>query len=214
MLLDLDGTLIDSAPGITASVRHAYRSLALPEPTATVLRSFVGPPLPHSLAAHGVPLHRIDDGVAAYRQAFAAGAMFDAEVYDGIPDLLRALAAANTRVAIATAKPEVYARELVEHFGLAGMVEQTFGASMDASRRTKAAVIARALRDLSTSAPVPAPDEVVMVGDREHDVLGAREHGIATIGAAWGYAGPGELQEAGAVVVADSPAAVGALLLA
>ncbi|MFP3714181.1 HAD hydrolase-like protein [Puerhibacterium sp. TATVAM-FAB25] len=202
VLLDLDGTLTDSAPGITASVAHAYTSLGLPVPDAATLRSFVGPPITDSFPRHGVPAERVQEAIAAYRARFAESGMWENSVFDGVPEALRELRAAGCVLAVATSKPEVFARPITERFGLAALVDGVFGAPLDESS-TKADVIAAALATLGRTAG-DAP--MVMVGDREHDVHGAAAHGIDCLGVSWGYAGPGELAAAGAVAVVDDVA--------
>lgn len=230
-LLDLDGTLTDSAPGIVASLRAALTEAGLPVPDDATLRTFVGPPLPESLARAGVPAERVDELITVYRRHFAGGGMFDNAVYPGIPEALGRLQDAGVRLAVATSKPEVYARQIVAHFGLdryltgaadRGVpgVENVFGAGADRGpRSSKAAVIGHALDTLAeraavgAGAPVPAVAEIRMVGDRFYDVAGAREQGIATVGVAWGYGLPGELEGAGAIAVAPTPADLPTLLL-
>jgi phosphoglycolate phosphatase len=207
VLLDLDGTLTDSAPGIVAGIRHAYRALGLPVPDDATLRSFVGPPITDSFPAHGVPADRVGEAVRAYREVFAAGGMYDNRVFDGIPEVLRALRAAGCTLAVATSKPEVYARPICDRFGLTELVDGVFGAPLDEGTSTKADVIAKALATLGRTSPVvPADGPALMVGDREHDVHGAAEHGIRCVGVTWGYAAPGELEEAGAVALVDDVA--------
>ncbi|WP_425955186.1 HAD hydrolase-like protein [Xylanimonas sp. McL0601] len=199
VLLDLDGTLMDSAPGITASVAHAYRALGLPVPDAAALRSFVGPPITESFPAHGVPAGRLGEAIDAYREAFSAGGMWDNAVFDGIPAQLARLREAGCTLVVATSKPEVFAVPIAERFGLTPLVDGIFGAPLD-EQATKADVIAKALAALGRTA---AEGPALMVGDREHDVEGAREHGIDCLGVTWGYAAPGELVTAGAVAVVD-----------
>lgn len=238
-LLDLDGTLTDSAPGILSSVRHAYATLGIEPPTDETLRRFVGPPLHETFALHGVPVDRVPEALAAYREVYAAGAMLDNSLYPGILECLTAARAAGVRLAVATSKPEVYARRITAHFGIDDLVEGVYGATLDGSRGTKADVIEHALASLAVSdgvagaasvAPVdeaapavseseeaseagrvgavpgglPPREEIVMVGDREHDVLGAAAHGIGCLGVSWGYAEPGELEDAGALAVVGS----------
>ncbi|WP_454294325.1 HAD hydrolase-like protein [Salana multivorans] len=202
VLLDLDGTLTDSAPGIMASAAAAFEALGMAQPPPEALRSFVGPPLPVSMRTVGIPEDRVSEAVRVYRAAFAAGNMWDNRVYDGIPDQLRLLREAGCTLAVATSKPEVYARPICERFGLTELVDGVYGAPLDDVPSSKASVIAHALADLGVRGLVPGADRTVMVGDRHHDVDGAREHGVPCLGVAWGYAVPGELD--GAVVVIDS----------
>ncbi len=214
ILLDLDGTLMDSAPGIVASVRHAYNALELEMPTDDQLRGFVGPPMQVSAVKYGVSPERLDDFITAYRTAFTSGEMYNNSVYPGIVELLTQLAAAGKRLAVATSKPEVFAKQICDRFELSPLVEGVFGASLDTSRASKALVIEHALKTLSqTPDGVVANDKIIMVGDREHDVFGAREHGIQTIGVSWGYADDGELAEAEVDHVVTTPSELCALLL-
>jgi len=219
VLLDLDGTLTDSAPGITGSLRAALTEARLPVPDDATLRRFVGPPLPQMLAAHGVPVDRVDELVARYRSHFTARGMFDNAVYPGVVDAMDALRDAGAVLAVATSKPEVYARRIAEHFGLDAHLthglDGVFGADADqGSRSSKAEVVAHALASLRARGVDAGPTTTVMVGDREHDVLGAGRHGLATVGVAWGYAVPGELEDAGAVAVVHTPRELTDLLLA
>ncbi|PFG19282.1 HAD hydrolase-like protein [Serinibacter salmoneus] len=210
VLLDLDGTLMDSAPGITASVIAAFERLGLPVPDEQGLRSFVGPPLPASMRAHGVPEERLTEAVTAYRAAFEAGGMWDSRVFAGVPEVLQQLRGAGYTLAIATSKPQVYARPICERYGLSDLVDGVYGAPLDHIPSSKATVIADALADLGPR--VPTTERIVMVGDRHHDVEGSAEHGIACLGVDWGYADPGELAGAVAIVpaVADLLAAISA----
>lgn len=213
VLLDLDGTLTDSAPGIVASARAAYATLGLPAPDEATMRSFVGPPIVGSFTDHGVPGGRIAEAVAAYRAAFTAGGMWDNAVFDGIPEALAALRAAGVTLLVTTSKPTVYARPITERFGLADLVDGVFGAPPDAIPSSKATVIGEALASLSGRGGHD-PARTLMVGDREHDVLGAAAHGIATLGVAWGYAPAGELERAGAVGIVRRPDELAAAVLA
>ncbi|KQY20681.1 haloacid dehalogenase [Cellulomonas sp. Root485] len=195
VLLDLDGTLLDSISGITASISVAFRRCGLPIPTTAELRAFVGPPIGDSMRAHGVPEDRVDEVITAYREDFGVTGMYDATVYDGVPELLADLRAAGCRLVVATSKPEPFAVPICADRGLTPLLDGVFGAPLDESG-TKADVIARAL----AAEPEPATS-ALMVGDREHDVHGARENGLDCVGVTWGYAAPGELAAAGAVVI-------------
>ena len=209
VLLDLDGTLTDSAPGILASVRHAYRALSLPVPDKDRLRGFVGPPMQTSLLGHGVAPEQLDDAMAAYREHYSH-AMLDAVVYPGVAEALVRLRAALTPAAslvLATSKPEVFAQQIVDHLGLAQHLDAVYGASLDESRLSKASVVAHALRsERERTGQQVDPARALMVGDRHHDVTGAREHGVDCIGVLWGYGSRAELLEAGAVALAEHPA--------
>jgi phosphoglycolate phosphatase len=209
VLFDMDGTLVDSTPGIWASIRFAAAELGLPAPTPGQLRSMVGPPLQDGFAAaFGLRGGDVDRAVAAYRRHYAAGALYDAEVYPGISGLLSALAAGGAVLAVATSKPEPFAVRVLAHTGLLGAFSSVHGATLDGAVRHKEQVVAAAL------AAYPDGERPVLVGDRSHDVLGARAHGLPCIGAGWGPAPPGELAAAGAAAVVDTPAGVLAALAA
>jgi phosphoglycolate phosphatase len=203
VLFDMDGTLVDSTPGIWASIRFAAAALGLPEPTPGQLRSMVGPPLQDGFAgAFGLTVDDVDRAVAAYRTHYAAGAMFDAGVYPGIRELIAGLRAEGMTLAVATSKPEPFAVRILEHAGLLAEFASVHGATLDGAVRHKDQVVAAAL------AAHPDGERPVLIGDRSHDVLGARAHGLPCIGADWGPAPPGELAAAGAAVVATTPAEV------
>ncbi|PFG41966.1 phosphoglycolate phosphatase [Isoptericola jiangsuensis] len=214
VLLDLDGTLMDSAPGITSSAAHAYRTLGLDVPDAATLRTFVGPPITDSFPAHGVPPERVGEAVTAYRSVYADGGMYDATVFAGIPEALAALREAGCTLAVATSKPEVYAQPVCAKFGLGDLVDAVFGAPLDESTSTKADVIERALATLDLPRPgTPGAGPVLMVGDREHDVHGAAVHAVGCLGVSWGYAVDGELERAGALAVVEDVADLAATVL-
>ena len=206
VLFDLDGTLVDSTPGIWASVRVAAAALGLPAPTAEQLRQMVGPPLQDGFAlVLGVPPDDVPRAVAAYREHYAAGALLDVTVHDGIPALLARLTADGATLAITTSKPEPFAVRVLEHTGLRPFFASVHGATMDGAVRHKDQVVGLAL------AAHPDGERPVLVGDRAHDVLGAAAHGLPCIGAGWGPAPPGELADTGAVVVATPAEVVTAL---
>lgn len=190
LLIDLDGTLSDSAPGILASLRQAFADVGVPEPDEATMRSLLGPPfyeaLPPLFGADRVPAI-----VEAYRTYYDT-AMFDTRVYDGMVDVLTDLRERGVRLAVATSKPEAYAVPIVEHLGISEYFETIGGDALDGSRDTKAKVIASVLERLGA----PDPAGVLMLGDRSHDVDGARAHGIDCLGAGWGYGRPGELADA------------------
>lgn len=183
----MDGTLTDSASGIVASLRHAMAAVGVGSLDAATERAFIGPPMIASMRRL-VPPDRVDDAVAAYREYFVARGMFDNAVYDGVPDVLRRLTAAGVRLAVATSKTEIYAVQILEHFGLADLFEVVGGATMDGSRITKPDVLASVLDRLEH----PDPATAVMFGDRHHDVEGAAAHGIDCYAVEWGYGAPGE----------------------
>jgi phosphoglycolate phosphatase len=206
-MFDLDGTISDSAAGILASLRHAFAVHGLPPLDDATARSLLGPPFYESLPPllGDVPLAAVH---LTYKEHHDAGACFDTRAYPGIDAVLRALCASGTRLAVATSKPEYRAIQILQHLGLADCFAVIGGDTTDGARGTKALVIADVLRRLGD----PAPSQILMVGDRRHDVEGARAHGIGCVGAGWGYGLDGELAAAGARTICASPAELGELL--
>ncbi|MGY1635667.1 HAD hydrolase-like protein [Geodermatophilus sp. SYSU D00742] len=203
VLFDLDGTLVDSAPGISASLRAAAAAVGRPEPTPAQLRAMVGPPLQDGFAlVLGVPPEDVPRAVAAYRAHYTAGALLDVTVHAGVPELLAELTARGATLAVATTKPELFAVRVLEHTGLLPAFASVHGATLDGAVRHKDQVVAAAL------AAHPGGRDPVLVGDRAHDVLGAAAHGLPCIGAGWGPGEDGELEAAGAAVVVGTPAEV------
>lgn len=210
ILFDLDGTLTDSAPGILNSVRYACRKLGLPIPGEETLRRFLGPPLIASFRElMGLDAADADRAVSAFREYFPTKGLFENEVYPGVPALLADIKSAGKTVIIATSKPEAYARRILEHFGLAQYCDFICGATLDETRTDKAEVIAYALE----TAGITGRDGAVMVGDREHDVLGAKKNGLPCIGAVYGYGTAEELTAAGAAALAETVDELHKLLL-
>ena len=206
VLFDLDGTISDSQRGILAALRHAFATRGVPSMDAATERAVLGPPFYESLPPliGDVPLA---DVIEAYRTRYCS-TMFDTDIYPGVAELIVTLAAGGTRLALATSKPESYAVKIVEHLGLAHHFEVLGGDALDGSRGTKALVIADVLRRLGD----PDPATVMMIGDREHDVLGARAHGVETIGVRWGYGSAGELESANPYAIAASACEVRTIL--
>ncbi|MEU2349810.1 HAD hydrolase-like protein [Modestobacter sp. NPDC049651] len=203
VLFDLDGTLVDSVPGIWTSIRVAAAELGLPAPTEGQLRSMVGPPLEEGFAgAFGLTGDDVTRAVTTYRAHYSAGAMLDAMPYAGVSELLAALADGGAVLAVATSKPEPFAVRILDHLGLLPRFASVHGATLDGRVRHKDQVVGAAL--------AAHPDGVrpVLVGDRSHDVLGAAAHGLPCVGAGWGPAPAGELVSAGAAAVAAHPADV------
>jgi len=206
-LFDLDGTISDSAPGILSALRLAFAANGLPPMDEQTERAILGPPFYESLPPL-IGADRVPGVIAAYREHYGEGAMFDTRVFDGVEDVLVALRAAGVRLAVATSKPEHYAVPIVEHLGLSGYFETIGGDELDGSLGTKALVIGRVLQRLD----VPEAGDVRMVGDRSHDIEGARAHGIDCFAVGWGYAMPGELAAAHpAAICATAPDLAAAL---
>ncbi|OLT09758.1 hypothetical protein BJF78_05905 [Pseudonocardia sp. CNS-139] len=206
-LLDLDGTLVDSAATIVEHLAAALAEVGLPVPGPERLRMLVGPPFETALPELGLTADETVAVIETYRASYDAVAATVTPVYPGVPALLAGLHEDGVRLAVATSKPETTARKIVAGVGLAGYLELVGGAEHETGRVGKGAVVGSVVRRLGLD---PAREPVVMVGDRHHDVDGAAEHGIPTVGVAWGYAEPGEL--AAARLVVPDVAALGAAL--
>ncbi len=210
ILFDLDGTLTDPGEGITNSVAHALKRLGIRPPEREALYKFIGPPLCQSfMDFYGLDEKTALEAVAFYREYYREKGIWENKVYDGIPELLAALRSAGRKLLVATSKPEEFAVQILEHFGLSPYFAFVSGASMDSRRVRKADVIARALAHERLS---PGP-ELVMAGDREHDVLGAREAGLDCVGVLFGYGGRAELEAAGAAKIAATVPELARILL-
>ncbi len=214
VLFDLDGTLTDPKLGITRGVQHALAGLGIRVDDLDELVPYIGPPIQDGLRLHhGVAGDDIDRAVGWYREYLAAGGLYENAVIPGVPDLLVELRAAGAVLSVATSKPTGLAMQILEHFGLAEHFVFVGGATLDGRRRAKVDVIDHVLAVMGIDAATSGPDRVVIVGDREHDVLGAHAAGIASIGVRWGYAEPGELESARPTAIADTVTDLTALLL-
>ena len=212
LLFDLDGTLTDPGEGITKSVQYALEKLGRPEPDRDKLRVFVGPPLLEQFMAFGdFGREEAARAVELYRERFAPVGIFENQVYPGIPELLEALRAQGFRLAVASSKPEKFVERILAHFRLDAYFEQAAGATMDQRRTAKADVIEEALRRLGLE---ERRDQALMIGDKEHDVLGARAAGLDCVGVSYGYGTLAELEAAGAAAIAASPEELGSILRA
>lgn len=196
VLFDLDGTLTDSGEGIINCASLALRHFGLPVPSPEEMRVVVGPPLSESFLRFGVRPEDVPEAVRVYRSRYATVGKFENFPYPGIHEALEKLSTEGYRLFVATSKPEATSKEILEHFQLSEFFEQICGASLDGSRSTKSEVIAYLLDKIG---PI---SHAVMVGDTEFDVLGAKAHGIPTIGVTWGYGEIADLEKAGAAAIA------------
>ena len=202
ILFDLDGTLTDSGLGITKAVQYALGQMGYEVPPRESLFTFIGPPLHKSFAKYyGMDEATAVEAVRQFRVYYnQMGGILENEVYEGVRELLRDLKAAGKRLMVATSKPQAAAEKVMRHFGLDEFVPEIIGGTDD-TRNTKGKVIAYALREYGVD-----PTTAVMVGDREHDILGAAENNLPAIGITWGYGDRAELETAGAEAVFDTPA--------
>lgn len=198
IFFDLDGTLTDSGEGILNCAALALEHFGIPVPSREEMRVFVGPPLHETFQKFGIPAGKTDEAIRIYRSRYNTVGKFENLPYPGIRELLEKLKEQGCRLFVATSKPEETSVEILEKFELAAYFEVIAGATLDNSRSSKSAVIAYLLEKIG---PV---ENVVMVGDTAFDVLGAKAHGIPTIGVSWGYGKAADMERAGAIAVAHS----------
>lgn len=209
ILFDLDGTIMDSAPGITATLAYTFKTMGLPIPSPAELVAYVGPPILDSFRDRaGFTTEQAQQALDIYRPQYLKSGVFDATVYPGVGEVLRHIHESGVPLSLATSKPEEPAKLILEHYDLLKYFDVITGASEDEVRSAKADVVAEALKRLTAfGADLSRP---VMVGDRSHDVHGAAEHNVPTIFVRWGYGSPAE--EVGTIGVADDAAKLDALL--
>ena len=197
LLFDLDGTLTDNYAGIAASIVHALERLGVPPPQEAVLRTFVGPPLRETFARllSSDESALIERAVAHYRERFTDVGWRENVAYEGIADSLAALAARGATMYVCTAKPETFARRIVEHFGFAPHFRAVYGADFAGRFDDKSTLLAHLV---ATEALDPAA--ATMIGDRQHDIRAARANGMQAIGVLWGYGSREELADADRLV--------------
>ena len=206
VIFDLDGTLTESEPGITKSVQYALEQMNRPPLDAATLRRFIGPPLRESfIAVAGMAEDEADEAVRIYRERFSTVGWMENSVYEGIAPLLRALKAGGAYVAIATGKPEVFSRKIIDYFGLAPYIDRLEAITLSDHHADKVALVRRALPERY--------ERACMVGDRAGDMEGALGNGIDGIGALYGYGTREELENAGARFIAASVNALRDILL-
>ena len=206
ILFDLDGTLTDSGEGIINCAILALNHFGCPIPSRDALRVFVGPPLRDSFIRHGVPEDKAEEAIAIYRSRYIPIGKYENTPYPGIREMLEELNRLGYKLYVATSKPEGMSRDILNHFGLAKYFTAICGATMDASRSSKEAVIAYLLESTGEAG------SMVMVGDTKFDIIGAAEHNIPAIGVSWGYGQVAEMEAAGACAIAHDAQELLALL--
>jgi len=204
LLFDLDGTLTDPAEGITNSFIHAFKYFGMEVPSFETLCTFIGPPLKDTFKNQCgfTDEEKINLGVKKYREYFADKGLFENRVYEGIPELLQKLKDAGYRLFVATSKPEDFSVRIAKKFDLEKYFEKICGSLMDETRTRKAEVIAYALECAGITEEEKS--KVLMIGDRHHDIDGAREMGIDSCGVLFGYGDRKEHEEAGANFIAET----------
>ena len=208
-LFDLDGTLTDPKVGITRSAAHALRHFGI-EADPETLTCFIGPPLNETFSERfGLTEDQLPTAVSKFREYFEPRGWLENVPYPGIERTLERLQGAGITLILATSKPEAFARRIMERFDLAKYFTHLCGAPMDEKKAFKAAVVERAVRE----AGIRDKSRALMVGDKRHDVEGARQNGISTVGVLWGYGTREELETAGAKYLAEDLAQMEEILL-
>jgi phosphoglycolate phosphatase len=190
ILFDLDGTLTDPKLGITKSVQYALAKFNIHEPDLDKLVPFIGPPLVESFQEfYALSKEEAAAGVGYYREYFTKAGMYENAVYPGIKDMLTALTGQGKKLIVATSKPTVFSEQIIEHFGLMPFFQRIVGSNLDGSRIHKDEIIAFVLSELA------AYDckDIVMVGDRMHDIIGAKKNNIDSVAVKYGYGTEAEL---------------------
>ncbi len=211
ILFDLDGTLTDSHVGVSNGIAYALNTLGVPAPVGDEVRRWLGPPLSTSFREFaGLGEQDALEAIRLYRDYYNHTGAFENRVYEGIPELLRQLHACGKKLAVATSKVDYAAVAILKHFELEKYFSTIVGADeYGLLRGTKSLVMAQAMRDLNIHVSASA----VMVGDRHHDIHGATEHGLDSVGVTWGYADEHELTNAGATFLCNSVSELTALLI-
>ncbi|MEX3622939.1 HAD family hydrolase [Viridibacillus arvi] len=190
ILFDLDGTLTDPKVGITKSVAYALDKMNIEVVDYSKLDLFIGPPLQESFQAYyGLNERQANEAIGYYRERFKQLGLYENEVYPGIKTLLETLKKKGKTLAVATSKPTVFAEKILQHFKLAQYFDVIVGSNLDGTRIAKAEVIHEVLLQLSS----PDKSEIIMIGDRKHDLIGAKKECIANIGVLYGYGSKEEL---------------------
>ena len=206
-LVDLDGTLTDPADGIIGGFQFALRKLGAPIPDKSTLGWVIGPPLRKAFPKllPDPTIERVEAAVAAYREYYSATGIYEADVYDGIPQAMERLRGAGFHLLLCTAKPRVFAGPVIEHFDLARYFDGVYGAELDGRFDDKGDLIAHIVSERQL-----APAGLVMIGDRGSDMTAARRNAIPGVGVTWGYGPLEELQTAGAADICIAPAELAA----
>ncbi|MBQ3099527.1 MAG: HAD family hydrolase [Clostridia bacterium] len=200
IFFDLDGTLTDPFEGITRCVEYALNHYGITVGDRRTLAPFIGPPLADSfIKYYGFTREKAFEAIDVYRERFRDIGLFENEMYDGVPEMLDGLKNAGAKIVLATSKPRVFAERILKHFGLTEYFDLIDGSELDGTRVNKDEVIAHALEALKCK-----KNEGVMIGDRLHDIDGAKKNGLDSIGVLWGYGSEDELIGAGADSIAES----------
>ncbi len=199
VLFDLDGTVSDSSEGIMKSADMALKSQNIVVPFDT-LTKFIGPALRVSFSWYTDSVEIRDKMLAVYRERYSEKGWCENKIYNGMPELLRDLQTKGKHVVLASAKPEYFCRKIIKYFGVEQYFDFIGGSDMDGKRDDKTVLLSYVLDNIGN----PAPDKVIMIGDRKYDVECAHNHGIKCIGVKYGFSDGDELSSAGADFIADT----------
>ena len=198
LFFDLDGTLTESGPGIINCVKYALEKFGIDETDMAKLRKFIGPPLVDSfMALYGFSEKDAREAMRLYRERFGTIGIFENSAYAGITEELQKLKSAGKKLYVATGKPEIYVPRILEKYGLAKFFEFAGGSDIEETRSQKWQIIDFVIRECHLEREA-AEGKVVMIGDRKHDIDGAKKTGILSLGVLWGYGSRSELEEHGA----------------
>jgi len=202
VLFDLDGTLTDPKIGITTCIQYALNQLGYESPETEELLWCIGPPLTVSFAKllQTTDKELSDRAIGFYRDRFATVGLFENSLYPQIPETLKLIRAAGYQTYIATSKPHVFAKRIIEHFDLTSLFDGIYGSELDGTRSDKAELIQHILLTENLN-----PTKTVMVGDRSHDAIGAKKNQLLAIGVTYGYGSEEELKLHGVDLLANSP---------
>ncbi len=211
LLFDLDGTLTESGTGIIRSVQYALEKFGINETNEEVLRRFVGPPLIDSfMRYYGFTKEQAVEGVQIYRERFGKIGIFENELYPGAAEMLTELKDAGFLLSVASSKPEHYVLQILDHFKIADFFDEVVGATMDEKRTSKPEIIEEVIRRMQLS---DRREDVLMIGDTEHDIIGAREHGIRCVAVTYGYGDLEKMKREEPLALIDSVKALQEYLL-
>lgn len=204
ILFDLDGTLTDPKIGITSCVQYALRAFGIEEPDLNKLEYFIGPPLRENfMESYGFSEEMAEQATEKYRERFQPIGIYENVIYPGIREMLERLKESGVKLAVASSKPEVFVKEILRYFEIEHCFDVVTGSELDGTRDRKEEVVEEAVRRLFGDAK-PDYAHTAMVGDRRFDIEGGKAWNITTVGVSYGYAAPGELEEAGADFIAHS----------
>lgn len=202
ILFDLDGTLTESGEGITKCVQYALEKFGIEEPDLKKLEVFVGPPLKEQFMKYaGLGDEDAEKAVEYYRERYGTKGIFENRPYPGVEEMLAELVRKGYRLSVASSKPEYYVKLILEHFHLSEYFTEIVGSELNGDRTDKTEVVEEALKRLGMS---EHRDQVIMVGDKEHDVIGARKAGLDCVAVSYGYGTEQELAEAAPLKIAET----------